>query len=106
MAVVEHEAQRPESHAAGDHGKHKEPPYLLIWGVLLVLTLMEVGFAFIPFLPKFWVALGLIIMAVWKAILVAMYFMHLKFEPRRLWVLAASPLPLVVILIVAVIQEF
>ena len=57
-------------------------------------------------LPKVWLATGLIIMALWKALLVAMYFMHLRYEPRRLWVLAASPLPLAVILVLAVITEF
>ena len=85
--------------------EHQDSPYILIWIVLLVLTLAEVFFAFFS-LPKFWLALGLILMAFWKAGLVAMYYMHLRFEPRRLWVLAVSPLPLIVILIVAVIQEF
>jgi cytochrome c oxidase subunit 4 len=86
--------------------EHAEPPrYILIWVVLLVLTLGEVGYAFMD-LPKIWLASGLIIMALWKALLVAMYYMHLRYEPRRLWVLAASPLPLALILILAVITEF
>jgi cytochrome c oxidase subunit 4 len=83
----------------------EEPRYFLIWGVLLVLTLAEVGYAFLE-LPKFWLAVGLIVMAIWKALLVALYYMHLRFEPKRMWVLAASPLPLAVILVVAVITEF
>ena len=86
-------------------GEHHEAPYLLIWAVLLVLTLAEVGYAFLS-LPKFWLALGLIVMAIWKALLVALYYMHLRFEPKRLWVLATAPLPLVVILIAAVLTEF
>ena len=85
--------------------EHHEAPYMLIWGVLLVLTLAEVGYAFLS-LPRLWLALGLIVMAIWKAVLVALYYMHLRFEPKRLWVLAASPLPLVVILIAAVLTEF
>lgn len=87
------------------HDEPHEAPYMLIFGVLLVLTLAEVGYAFLS-LPKIWLALGLIVMAIWKAILVALYYMHLRWEPRRLWVLAASPLPLVVILIVAILSEF
>ena len=51
-------------------------------------------------------AVGLIFMAVWKAALVAMYYMHLRYEPARLWILAISPLPLAVILVLAVITEF
>ena len=66
----------------------EQPRYVLIWFVLLVLTLGEVGYAFLD-LPKVWLATGLIIMALYKALLVAMYYMHLRYEPRRLWVLAA-----------------
>jgi len=85
--------------------EHKEPPYILVWGVLLLLTVAEVFFAFMEF-PKAWLAFGLIVMAIWKALLVALYYMHLRFEPRRLWLLAAAPLPLAVILVLVVIQEF
>jgi caa(3)-type oxidase subunit IV len=52
------------------------------------------------------IAIVLIAMAVWKAVLVALYYMHLRFEPKRMWVLALSPLPLAAILIILVIQEF
>ena len=85
--------------------EHAHPRYILIWVILLVLTLAEVGYAFMD-LPKVWLATGLIIMAVWKALLVALYYMHLRYEPKRLWVLAASPLPLAAILVLAVITEF
>jgi len=84
--------------------RHKHPPYMLVWGVLFVLTMVEVFYAFMD-IPKVYIAVGLIIMAVWKALLVALYYMHLRFEPKRLWVLAASPLPLVVILLTFVLFE-
>lgn len=84
---------------------HSEPRYFLIWFILLALTVGEVGYAFLD-LPKIWLAVGLIIMALWKALLVAMYYMHLRYEPRRLWVLAASPLPLAVIMVLAIITEY
>jgi hypothetical protein len=35
-----------------------------------------------------------------------MYYMHLKYEPARLWILAVSPIPLAFILVLAVITEF
>ncbi len=88
--------EQPEEH---------EPRYFLIWGVLLVLTLAEVGYAFLA-LPKFWIAAGLIAMAVWKALLVALYYMHLRWEPPSLWLIVAAPLPLAALLVVAVIMEF
>lgn len=85
--------------------EHHDPPYIAIWAILLVLTLAEVGYAFLP-LGRVWLASGLILMALWKALLVALYFMHLKWEPKRLWVLAMSPLPLVGILLLAGLTEF
>jgi cytochrome c oxidase subunit 4 len=98
---------QPHDAAHAHEGEHKShnAPYMLIWGILLVLTLAEVGYAFLS-LPKFWLALGLCVMAVWKALLVALFYMHLRWEPKRLWVLAASPLPLVAILILAVLMEY
>lgn len=84
------------------HQKH--PPYMMVWAALFALTMMEVFYAFLD-IPKVYIAVGLIIMAFWKALLVALYYMHLRFEPRRLWVLAASPLPLVAILLIFVLQE-
>src|SRR5512134_489336 len=95
-----------ESHATNPAaGAHKSPPYMLIFLVLFVLTLTEVGVAFLSHIPKQYLILILLAPAVWKAALVAMYYMHLKFEPRRLWLLAISPLPLAVILVVIVLSE-
>jgi hypothetical protein len=34
-----------------------------------------------------------------------MYYMHLKFEPRTLWIVVISPLPLAVILVMTVLTE-
>lgn len=85
--------------------EHANPRYILIWVILIALTLAELGYAFLD-LPKVVLAVGLIFMAVWKAVMVAMYYMHLRYEPARLWILAISPLPLAVILVLAVITEF
>lgn len=104
MVVIENEQQAlPAGH--GEHAEHSDPPYILIWVVLLVLTLAEVGYAFLS-LPKFWLSVGLIVMAIWKAVLVAVYYMHLRWEPRKLWVLALAPLPLIAILLLAVLTEY
>lgn len=84
--------------------QHKHPPYMIVWGALFALTMMEVFYAFLD-IPKVWLAAGLILMAIWKALLVALYYMHLRFEPKRLWVLAASPLPLVMIFLLFVLNE-
>ncbi len=87
--------------------EHSHPPYILIWVVLLVLTLAEVAMSlYMTNISKVLLAVGLIAMAIWKAVLVAMYYMHLRYEPARLWILAVSPIPLAFILVLAVITEF
>jgi cytochrome c oxidase subunit 4 len=85
--------------------RHAHPNYIGIWVVLFVLTGVELGVAFLPF-SKTILVLLLLGLAFWKAALVALYYMHLRFEPNRLRILAVAPLPLIVILVVAVIQEF
>jgi cytochrome c oxidase subunit 4 len=85
--------------------KHSHPNYIGIWVALAVLTGIELGVAFLPW-SKTTLILLLIGLAVWKALLVALYFMHLRFEPNRLRILAIAPLPLAVILVTAVITEY
>ncbi len=82
------------------------PNYLAIWAYLFVLTIVEVAVAFLSHLPRNLLLLALVFLAVWKAALVALYFMHLRFEGNRLRILAAAPLPLAFILVLAVITEF
>ena len=95
-----------EANAAEEHAtEHKAPNYYLIWLVLAVLTLAEVGVAFVTAIPKTLLAIILIAMAIWKAVLVALYYMHLRFEPKRLWIITASPIPLAIILVVIVLAE-
>lgn len=91
--------------AEHDVAEHKTPNYYLIWLILFIMTLAEVGVAFIAALPKTVLIVILLAMAIYKALLVAMYYMHLKFEPKKMWIIAAAPLPLAVILVVIVLSE-
>jgi cytochrome c oxidase subunit 4 len=77
---------------------------MAVWLALFLMTVLEVGVAFLA-LSKLAVIGALVFLAVWKALLVAVYYMHLKYEPRRMWLLAASPLPLALILVFAVLYE-
>ena len=84
---------------------HKHPNYILIWVYLAVLTAAELALAFeLPITRNLKLVL-LLALAIWKAMLVAMFFMHLKFERWNLRILFIVPLPLAVILILAVITE-
>jgi cytochrome c oxidase subunit 4 len=84
---------------------HTRPNYIAIWGYLFVLTVIEVAAAFLSHIPKHWLILILLFLAIWKALLVAMYFMHLKFERWRLRAVFIVPLPLAAILVLATITE-
>jgi cytochrome c oxidase subunit 4 len=95
----------PEQISPGERPSHAHPNYILIWVFLAVLTALELTVAFLPW-PKTLIVLILIGMAFWKAALVGLYYMHLRFEPNRLRILAIAPLPLFAVLVCAVITEF
>jgi cytochrome c oxidase subunit 4 len=82
---------------AGHEFEH--PNYIAVWVALLVLTVMEVGALYLPF-GKLIVVLTLLALSVVKAVLVGMYFMHLKFERWVLIAIITYPLMLSVILTV------
>ncbi len=88
--------------AANEHSTTK---YFVVWFYLLVLTVAEVGVAFISQLPETWLILILLGIAVWKAVLVAMYYMHLKFEPPRLVMMVLAPIPLALLITAVVLME-
>lgn len=88
-----------------EKAKHAHPNYIGIFVFLAVLTAFELGVAFLPW-PKILLILLLVFLAIWKAVLVALYYMHLRYEPTRLRLLAIAPLPLAVILVIAVTREF
>ena len=84
---------------------HKGPSYMMIWLYLFLLTIVEVACAFFSHMPKAILIVALLFLAVWKALLVAAYYMHLKFEPRTLWFIVAVPIPLILILLSTVLME-
>jgi cytochrome c oxidase subunit 4 len=71
--------------------QHREPNYIgvLVW--LAVLTLAEIAVVLLGF-PKLPKVILLVGMALSKAALVALYFMHLKFERSTLMIIAFTPL--------------
>ncbi len=80
-----------------DAAEHR-PNYLLIFGALFVLTLIEIGVALAGFAASAQVVL-LLTLAFTKATLVALYYMHLKFEGPIIRVIAAVPVLLVFIVV-------
>src|SRR5437773_10270369 len=93
------------STAPAEAHAHKGPSYIMIWVYLFLLTVVEVSAAFFSHIPKRYLIVILLFFALWKALLVAAYYMHLKFEPRKLWWIVAAPIPLIAILLGAVLSE-
>jgi len=83
---------------------HAEPNYMAVFYWLAALTVLEVLVTFLP-LAKFSMAALLIVLAFTKAALVAMYFMHLKFERRTLMLIAVTPVILCVFLMFMLVPE-
>jgi cytochrome c oxidase subunit IV len=73
---------------------HPEPNYIAVFIYLAVLTAAELAVYAMNFPTVFKIGL-LVALAMAKATLVAMYFMHLATERRGLWVIACIPLVLV-----------
>ena len=83
---------------------HSTSAYIKIFWLLLVLTIVQVALVYMG-LPKMLLASLLVIFAVWKAALVAMHFMHLKFEKKTLTVVALAPFVLCVFLILMLMPD-
>ncbi|MFQ5898704.1 MAG: cytochrome C oxidase subunit IV family protein [Candidatus Methylomirabilia bacterium] len=83
---------------------HKAPNYWAIWGWLFILTVIEVVVIFLP-LARVFIAILLISLAISKAVLVAMFFMHLRFEYRTLSLIAVVPLILGALLVFSLVPD-
>ncbi len=91
-------------HGSHGHAGHAEPNYMGVFLALFVLTVAEIAFVFMP-LSRFAIGGMLVLLAFTKAILVAAYFMHLKFENRTLAFIAATPILLCVMLLFALLPD-
>jgi cytochrome c oxidase subunit IV len=83
---------------------HASPNYWKIWLYLFILTVVEIAVIYLP-TSKAVIAVLLIGLACYKALLVAMYFMHLKFERRTLGIIALTPFILCVFLILMLLPD-
>ncbi len=63
--------------------------YVIVLVTLLALTVLTVGCSFIPLSGGWHVGLGLSI-AVVKATLVALFFMHVIYSPRLTWIVIVA----------------
>lgn len=69
---------------------HDQPNHMSVFYSLAVLTGLEIGATFLP-IAQLLIRIMLVGLAVTKVTLVALYFMHLKFERRTLTWIALTP---------------
>jgi cytochrome c oxidase subunit 4 len=94
-----------EAHGHTEAMPHHKVNYFAIFGLLVVLTIVTVGVAFID-IQQEWikVVLALTIASI-KASFVALFFMHLKFESKLIYFILIVPLTLTIILIFALFPD-
>ena len=83
---------------------HKHPNYMAIFWYLAILTVVEIAVIYMP-LAKFTIGVLPCAMALTKAALVAMYFMHLKFETKILGWIAVTPLAIATLLVFVLLPD-
>lgn len=83
---------------------HAEPNYIAVFYWLLALTILEIAVIYMP-LARLIIVTLLIGLAVSKASLVGLYFMHLKFERLTLGMIALVPPFLCVFLILMLFPD-
>lgn len=67
--------------------------YVGIYGWLLGLTVLEVGVVMAHW-PRRAIVILLVATALAKALLIALFFMHLKFDRKIMWILPGIPVAL------------
>ena len=88
--------------AQNEHKEH--PKYMNIFWWLLALTIIEIAVA----IPEYAVVLKAILLiglACSKAALVAIYFMHLKFERKTLAAIVITPFLICVFLVIMLMPD-
>jgi len=83
---------------------HSTANYIKIFWILLALTVIEVAIVYMG-LPRMLLVSLLVVFAVWKAALVAMHFMHLKFEKKTLTIVALAPFVLCIWLVLMLMPD-
>jgi cytochrome c oxidase subunit IV len=94
-----------EAHGVSEPTPHHPVPYILIFASLLVLTVVTVLAGMVHFDSNVVRVLIALAIACVKGTLVAMFFMHLKFEGKLIYLIAIVPLILTVILVAALIPD-
>ena len=77
--------------------------YLVVWGALVVLTAVTVAVSYVH-LGLMNVVVALLVASV-KASLVALFFMHLRYENRLVWGFALTPVFFLILIIAGTLTD-
>src|SRR5437667_10174631 len=88
------------THATGAVEELKKRPYVVVFVILAVVTLVELNVYSLG-LPHLETIIILVILATVKASLVVAYYMHLRYEPRWVALIPLAGLALVAVLVAA-----
>ncbi len=80
------------------------PNYFVVWVWLMALAIVSVVVSLLPF-PKLLINAFVFIVAAIKTALVALNFMHLKFERLLIWALVLVPLSFYIILNAVLVHD-
>jgi cytochrome c oxidase subunit 4 len=85
---------------------HHRVPYYLIFAALIILTGVTVAVAFFAKFDSEWWNVGIALaVASAKGLLVAAFFMHLKYEGKLIWLALIFPVFLCIIMIAALFPD-
>ena len=88
---------------ADTHAKHG-PSYMAIFWYLAVLTVVEIAVIYLP-IGKLAIGVLLVALASTKAVMVALYFMHLRLEVKTLGYIALTPVLIGVLLVMVLLPD-
>ena len=77
--------------------------YIVVWGALIVLTVVTVSVSYVS-LGLMNVVVALLIASV-KASLVAPFFMHLRYKSRLVWGVTLTPIFFLVLIIAGTLSD-
>jgi cytochrome c oxidase subunit IV len=100
-----HGGAHQHDHAVAHSAHPTAATYLWIAAILTVLTVLEIAVYYVPSLQSILVPL-LLVLAFFKFILVAAYYMHLHFDDRVFAVLFVFPLMLACLILASLTMLF
>ena len=89
---------------AGKRAASSSKTYLLVWCWLAGLMLVSVILSELQ-LPKQTIILAILVLSTVKALLVALYYMHLKIDRRLLAFVAVFPLALIGLVVLLILSS-